>query len=50
MELVEMANAVKLDDDGAAESDEKVDQDDGGDDLGDDATDSFKDSVEPNEQ
>ena len=50
MELVELANAVKIDDDVAAESDEKVDQDDGGDDLGDDATDSFKDSVEPNEQ
>ena len=50
MELVELANAVKIDDDVAAESDEKVDQDGGGDDLGDDATDSFKDSVEPNEQ
>ena len=50
MELVEMANAVKLDDDVAAESDEKVDQDGGDDDLGDDATESFKDSVEPNEQ
>ena len=50
MELVELANAVKIDDDVAAENDEKVDQDGGGDDLGDDATDSFKDSVEPNEQ
>ena len=50
MELVELVNAVKIDDDVAAESDEKVDQDGGGDDLGDDATDSFKDSVEPNEQ
>ena len=50
LELVEMANAVKLDDDVAAESDEKVDQDGGGDDLGDDATDSFKDSVENNEK
>ena len=50
MELVELANAVKIDDDVAAESDEKVDQDGGGDDLGDDATDSFKDSVENNEQ
>ena len=47
MELVEMANAVKLDDDVAAESDEKVDQDGGDDDQGDDATESFKDSVEP---
>ena len=50
MELVELVNAVKIDDDVAAENDEKVDQDGGGDDLGDDATDSFKDSVEPNEQ
>ena len=50
MELVELANAVKIDDDVAAESDEKVDQDGGGDDLGDDATESFKDSVEPSEQ
>ena len=50
MELVELANAVKIDDDVAAENDEKVDQDGGGDDLGDDATDSFKDSVENNEQ
>ena len=46
MELVELANAVKIDDDVAAESDEKVDQDGGE----DDATESFKDSVEPNEQ
>ena len=45
-----MANAVKLDDDVATESGEKVDQDGGDDDLGDDATESFKDSVEPNEQ
>ena len=50
MELVELANAVKIDDDVAAENYEKVDQDGGGDDLGDDATDSFKDSVENNEQ
>ena len=50
LELVEMANAVKLDDDVAAESDEKVDQDGGDDDLGDEATDSFKDSEEPSEQ
>ena len=50
MELVEMANAVKLDDDVAAESDEKVDQDGGDEDQGDDATESFKDSVEPSEQ
>ena len=50
MELVDMANAVKLDDDVAAESDEKVDQDGGDDDQGDDATESFKDSVENNEQ
>ena len=50
MELVEMANAVKLDDNVAAESDEKVDQEGGDDDQGDDATESFKDSVEPSEQ
>ena len=50
MELVEMANAVKLDDDVTAESDEKVDQDGGDEDQGDDATESFKDSVEPSEQ
>ena len=50
MELVELANAVKIDDDVAAESDEKVDRDGEGDDLEDDATDSFKDSVENNEQ
>ena len=50
MELVEMANAVKLDDNVAAESDEKVDQDGGDEDQGYDATESFKDSVEPSEQ
>ena len=50
MELVEMANAVKLDDDVAAEGDEKVDQDGGDDDLGDEGTDSFKDSEGPSEQ
>ena len=50
LELVEMANAVKLDDDVAAEGDEKVDQDGGDDDLGDEGTDSFKDSEGPSEQ
>ena len=51
MELVELANAVKIgDDEVAAENDGKVDQDGEGDDLGDDATDNFKDSVENNEQ
>ena len=50
MELVEMANAVKLDDNVAAESDEKVDQEGGDEDQGDDATESFIDSVEPSEQ
>ena len=50
MELVELANAVKIDDDVAAESDEKVDQEGGDDDQGDDATESFKDSVEPSER
>ena len=50
LELVEMANAVKLDDDLAAESDEKVDQDGGDDDLGDEGSDSFKDSEGPSEQ
>ena len=50
MELAEMANAVKLDDNVAAESDEKADQDGGEEDQGDDATESFIDSVEPSEQ
>ena len=47
LELVEMANAVKLDDVVAAEGEQQVDQDD---DLGDEGTDSFKDSEGPNEQ
>ena len=50
LELVEMANAVKLDDVVAAEDDDKVDQDGGNDDLGDDGADSFKDSEGPLEQ
>ena len=50
MELVEMANAVKLDDVVAAEGDDKVDQDGGDDDLGDEGADSFKDSEGPSEQ
>ena len=50
LELVEMANAVKLDDVVSAEGDEKVDQDGGEDDLGDEGTDSFKDSEGPTEQ
>ena len=50
LELVEMANAVKLDDVVAAEDDDKVDQDGGDDDLGDDGADSFKDSEGPIEQ
>ena len=51
MELVELANAVKIgDDEVAAGNDGKEDQDGEGDDLGDDATDNFKDSVENNEQ
>ena len=50
LELVEMANAVKLDDVVAAEDDDKVDQDGGNDDLGDDGADSFKDSEGPIEQ
>ena len=50
LELVEMANAVKLDDVVAAEGDDKVDHDGGDDDLGDEGTDSFKDSEGPSEQ
>ena len=51
MELVELANAVKLgDDEVAAGNVGKEDQDGEGDDLGDDATDNFKDTVENNEQ
>ena len=50
LELVEMANAVKLDDGVAAEGDEKVDQEGGDEDQGDDAAESFIDSVEPSEQ
>ena len=49
-DLVEMANAVKLNDVVAAEGDGKVDQDGGDDDLGDEGADSFKDSEGPNEQ
>ena len=51
MELVELANAVKIGDgEVVAEDDGKEDQDGDGDDLGDDATDSFRDTVENNEQ
>ena len=50
LELVEMANQVKLDDVVAAEGDDKEDQDGGDDDLGDEGTDSFKDSEGPSEQ
>ena len=50
LELVEMANQVKLDDVVAAEGDDKVDQDGGDDDLGDENADSFKDSEGPTEQ
>ena len=51
MELVELANAVKLgDDEVAAGNDGKEDQDGEGDDLGDDATGNFKDTVENSEQ
>ena len=50
LELVEMANAVKLDDVVAAEGEQQVDQDGGDDDLGDEGTDSFKDSEGPSEQ
>ena len=50
LELVEMANAVKLDDVVAAEGDDKVDHDGGDDDLGDEGADSFKDSEGPIEQ
>ena len=49
-DLVEMANAVKLNDVVAAEGDGRVDQDGGDDDLGDDGGDSFKDSEGPVDQ
>ena len=49
-DLVEMANAVKLNDVVAAEGDGKVDQDGGDDDLGDEGADSFKDSEGPVDQ
>ena len=50
LELVEMANAVKLDDVVATEGDDQVDHDGGDDDLGDENADSFKDSEGPIEQ
>ena len=50
LELVEMANAVKLDDVVATEGDDQVDHDGGDDDLGDENADSFKDSEGPLEQ
>ena len=50
VELVEMANQVKLDDVVAAEGDDKEDQDGEDDDLGDENADSFKDSEGPTEQ
>ena len=50
LELVEMANQVKLDDVVAAEGDDKEDQDGEDDDLGDENADSFKDSEGPIEQ
>ena len=50
LELVEMANQVKLDDVVAAEGDDKEDQDGEDDDLGDENADSFKDSEGPTEQ
>ena len=49
-DLVEMANAVKLNDVVAAEGDGRVDQDGGDDDLGDEGADSFKDSEGPVDQ
>ena len=51
MELVELANAVKIGNgEVAAGDDVKEDQDGDGDDLGDDATDNFRDTLENNEQ
>ena len=50
LELVEMANQVKLDDVVAAEGDDKEDQDGEDDDQGDENADSFKDSEGPTEQ
>ena len=49
-DLVEMANAVKLNDVVAAEGDGRVDQEGGDDDLGDEGADSFKDSEGPVDQ
>ena len=49
-DLVDMANAVKLNDVVAAEGDGRVDQEGGDDDLGDEGADSFKDSEGPIEQ
>ena len=49
-DLVEMANAVKLNDVVAAEGGGTVDQDGGDDDLGDDGGESFKDSEGPVDQ
>ena len=51
MELVELANALKIGDrEVAAGDDGKEDQDGDGDDLGDDVADNFRDSVENTEQ
>ena len=49
-DLVEMANAVKLNDVVAAEGDGRVDQEGEDDDLGDENADSFKDSEGPVDQ
>ena len=50
LDLIEMANSVKLDDVVATEGDDQVDNDGGDDDLGDEGADSFKDSEGPIEQ
>ena len=49
-DLVEMANAVKLNDVVAAEGDGRVDQKGGDDDLDDEGAESFKDSEGPVDQ
>ena len=51
LDLVELANSVKIgDDEGAAGDDGKEEPDGDGDDLGDDAADNFRDSVEKADQ
>ena len=50
LELVELANSVKIGDDEGAAGDDGKEPDDDVDELGDDAADSFRDSVETSDQ